>query len=146
MTVLLPISGTDLAPLVKSLDADRWSRILAGLHDSHGMPLFLPKFTLQYSLTMNQVLADLGMGIAFGPAADFTNISPAGGLAISRVQHKAWVDVNEEGTEAAAATVVGMLLVGGLRNELRIDRPFLFMIRERYSGTILFMGKVTSPA
>ena len=80
---------------------------------------------------------------AFDRRADFTRLSPVGGLFISEVKQKSWVDVNEEGTEAAAATSVVVATSGPL--VVRADRPFLFFIRERLSGTILFAGKFASP-
>ena len=82
---------------------------------------------------------------AFDPdLADLTRLSPVGPLFISEVKQKSWVDVNEEGTEAAAATSVGVGFTSGPL-VVRADRPFLFFIRERLSGTILFAGKFASP-
>ena len=105
----------------------------------------LPKFTLEYAITLNDVLTALGMGIAFDPArADFSRMYAGGGVYIDSVVQKTFVDVNEEGTEAAAVTsvVVGRSSGG---TSFVVDRPFLFVIRERYSGTILFMGKILDP-
>jgi len=107
--------------------------------------LFFPKFTLDYGLEMTNVLTALGMGLAFRSGADFTGINPAGGLYISLVQHKAHVEVNEVGTVAAAATGTGFVAVCG-GGDLQVDHPFLFFIRERFSGTILFMGRVVDPS
>jgi serpin B len=84
------------------------------------------------------------MGIAFGDGADFSKIRSSGGLYISKVKHKSFVDVNEEGTEAAAATAVEIREVS-LPPTFVVDRPFVFAIRERFSGTILFMGRIMNP-
>ena len=98
---------------------------------------------MSYERTLNDDLTALGMVDAFNRRADLTRLSPVGGLWISSVKQKSWVDVNEEGTEAAAATVV--TVVESASPVLRADRPFLFVIRERLSATVLFVGKVASP-
>jgi serpin B len=106
----------------------------------------VPKFTVTYQLTMNDALSALGMKSAFCGLwpTDFTRLDPSGRVCITEVKHKAFVDVNEEGTEAAAATsVIGITSVGP---SLVVNHPFLFVIRERLSGTILFMGRVMNPA
>jgi serine protease inhibitor len=101
------------------------------------------------------VLAALGMGVAFVPCgaagasdcADFTRMHVPRDLFISEVKHKTFVDVNEEGTEAAAATSVGISTTSYQPPTIiAIDRPFLFAIRERFSGTILFLGRIMNPA
>jgi serine protease inhibitor len=145
MTILVPAAGSDLDALdalVGSLDPARWQEIVSGL-SAISTDVVMPKFTLEYELEMKDVLTALGMGIAFGGAADFSKIRASGGLYISKVKHKTFVDVNEEGTEAAAATSVEIREFA--MPPLVIDRPFLFAIREGYSGTILFMGRVVNP-
>jgi serpin B len=148
MTVLLPREGVSLAELVASLDAERWAQIADGFQDANGT-LWLPRFRMSYQRTLNDDLKALGMVDAFDDrAADFTPLSPIGGLYISKVLQKSWVDVNEEGTEAAAATSVevGIVCAGcGGGFTMRVDRPFLFVLRERLSGTILFVGQVAAP-
>ncbi|UCC85344.1 MAG: serpin family protein [Gemmatimonadota bacterium] len=143
MTILLPATGGDLDVLVGSLDSERWQEIVNGLATTNA-DVVLPKFTLEYELEMKDVLAALGMGIAFTDLADFSKIRSSGGLYISKVKHKTFVDVNEEGTEAAAVTSVEIREVS-MPPTFVIDRPFLFAIREQFSGTILFMGKIVNP-
>ncbi len=143
MTVLLPRQGVGVDSLAASLDAGEWAAIADGFRDTD-LLLFLPRFGMEYERTLNDDLAALGMVDAFDHRADFTRLSPAGGLSISEVRQKAWVEVNEEGTEAAAATVVAV--VESASPVFRADRPFLFFIRERLSGTILFAGKLASPS
>ena len=91
----------------------------------------------------------MGMGIAFGSSADFTKINLNGGLFISRVIHKTFIEVNEEGTEAAAVTLVEIreLSSGGGETIIPFDvnQPFIFAIKEKYTNTIIFMGRVMEP-
>lgn len=101
--------------------------------------LALPKFSVTYDRVLNDDLSALGMGVAFSPAADFSRLSPTA-MAIEFVKQKTAVDVDETGTVAGASTVTGVIPVS--LAELRVDRPFIFVIRERQTGTILFMGKV----
>jgi serpin B len=110
--------------------------------------LFLPKFKLTWEDSLNDDLKALGMRRAFVPdGADFTRLSRTRGthLYLSEVKHKTFVDVNEEGTEAAAVTSAGVALTS-LPPQVRVDRPFVFAIRERLSGTIIFIGKVVHPS
>ena len=107
--------------------------------------LFLPRFRIEYERILNDDLKALGMTDAFDDRlANFSRLS-LGGLFISEVRQKTYIDVNEEGTEAAAVTVVTARPSDGGPFYMRVDRPFLFVIRERQSGTILFVGKVVDP-
>ena len=142
MTLLVPAPGVGVDSLAATLGAAEWEDIADGFHDTD-VQLFLPRFRLGYERMLNDDLAALGMVDAFDGRADFTRLSPVGGLFVSEVKQKSWVDVNEQGTEAAAATVVTM--VESAVPVVRADRPFLFFIRERLSGTILFAGKLASP-
>jgi len=146
MTIVLPAQGTDLAPIIESLDSEAWNRWVGGLAPRKAI-VAMPKFTLEYELEMNEVLRALGMEIAFEPFnADFSKIYQGPeNLYISRVKHKTFVDVNEEGTEAAAVTSVEIGITS-MPPMINVDRPFLFVIREKYSGTILFMGVMMDPA
>jgi serpin B len=145
MTVILPKSGfsaDDLAASLRLEDLNRWTTSLS----EEELVLNLPAFTMEYEVELKDVLTTLGMGIAFDPSsADFSGIHPAGGLFISSVLHKTYIEVDEEGTEAAAVTVVvvGRTSIGG--RVMTVDRPFLFIIRERHSGSILFIGKMVTP-
>ena len=142
MTVLLPRHGVSVDSLAATVDAAEWEDIADSFHNAD-LRLFLPRFRMPYERTLNDDLAALGMVDAFDHRADFTRLSPVGGLFVSEVKQKSWVEVNEEGTEAAAATVV----TGPTSADpvVRADRPFLFFLRERLSGTILFAGKLASP-
>lgn len=142
MTVLVPQYGVGVDDVVASLDAAGWEDIAAGLEEAE-VQLFLPRFRMSYERELKDDLAALGMVDAFKPWADLTRLSPVDDLWISSVRQKALVEVTEEGTEAAAATVVTVRTTSIL--SVRADRPFLFFIRERLTGAILFVGKLAHP-
>jgi serpin B len=144
MIVVVPKQGLSVDSLIAHMDAPGWTALLAGLHDASGV-VQIPKFRLEWKGTLVPSLTDMGMGIAFGSSADFSGISRDGGLFISLVDQKTFVNVDEEGTEAAAVTAVGMTTTSAPSALLRADRPFLFAIRERFSGTLLFIGKLAVP-
>ena len=146
MTLVMPPAGT-LESFVDSLTPARWQALLARL-PAQPTPLLiqLPKFRLEVRRQLKADLAALGMPDPFARAQLNPMFqSPASNRAISDVVQKVFVEVNEEGAEAAAATAVGIIAVS-LPPSLIVDRPFLFAIRERISGTILFLGKVVRPA
>ncbi|UCH37167.1 MAG: hypothetical protein JSV76_05640 [Candidatus Bathyarchaeota archaeon] len=148
MTIFLPQREKNVDSLIALLNQENWNRWISSFYQ-HQLTLQLPKFTLEDEIELNDVLKVLGMEIAFNPSeADFTkmyNKEEVGlNLFISKVKHKTYVKVNEEGTEAAAVTAVEMRLESaGL--SMRVDRPFIFAIRETHSGTILFIGKIVEP-
>ena len=143
MTVVLPTRGGTLEGLVASLDAQTWSEWMGQLTERR-LDVFLPRFRLEYEKVLNETLEALGMEAAFTPGADFMGMSPVRGLYIGEVKQKSFIEVKEEGTEAAAVTSVSMVLSSG-PPPFRADRPFLLIIRERLSGTILFMGAIGAP-
>jgi serine protease inhibitor len=149
MTVFLPKTGVPVDELISQINDQTWSSWISAFpSDKEEVNLFLPKFTIEYDTSLKDVLVALGMGIAFDPnVSDFTNINRAGGLFISDVTHFTFVSVDEEGTEAAAVTVViiDRTSAGG-PPVMRVDRPFFFVIRENHNDTILFMGKVENPS
>jgi len=144
MTLVLPAAGRSLTELTEGLDAGRWAEWTGALAE-HKLGLALPKFKLEYKRELKDDLSALGMRVAFDPdRADFSAMlggPVAGNLYISKVIQKTFVDVNEEGTTAAAATSVGISVTSAPLT-IQFDRPFLFAIRERHSGTILFVGQV----
>lgn len=146
MTVLLPTPGTSIDALAASLSPAFWSTLTAGLHP-RTVQLSLPRLTLKYGRTLNGDLSALGMPIAFLPGrADFSGMSSAGGqLFIEYVTQKTYVNIDEIGTEAAAVTVVGIGIISVQPSVVMlVNRPYLFVIRERLSGTVVFMGKIAS--
>jgi serine protease inhibitor len=146
MTIVLPSDTTSVDDLVAALTADQWNDWTASLQPSKN-EVFLPKFKLTNDLKLIPSLAGLGMGIAFGCdplTADFTRIHVPSELCITEVKHKSYVDVNEEGTTAAAVTSVGIGITS-VPLTIDVNRPFLFALRENLSGTILFMGVIRRP-
>lgn len=142
MTVVLPPPGISVEQYVTGLTPATWTSMTAAMSKSL-VNLTMPKLKLEYSRKMNDDLSALGMGVAFSDRADFSGMSTMSGLYIKYVKQKAYVDINEEGTEAAAVTVVGIGVVSAPASvTMRVDRPYLFVIRERFSGTIVFIGKV----
>jgi len=130
------------------LTQEKWSDWMDRLSPDT-VTLFFPKLKLEYEIKdmLEEALATLGMGVAFDDKeADFTGMYGLGGIFIDRIIHKTFLEVDEEGTEAAAATVVAMSLTsigGGLT--VRVNSPFILAIRENHSGTILFIGKIVEP-
>jgi serine protease inhibitor len=142
MTVLLPKAGRTPAGVLAGLDPESWNA-LAGRFTETEVTLTFPRFRLEYSRRLNDDLEALGMGIAFGGNADLYRIANVwpDRLYITRVDQKTFVEVNEEGTEAAAATAVGIGITSAPEMvEMKVDRPFVFAIRERLSGAVVFLG------
>jgi len=147
MVLLLPAWNSTLDELVEGLDEESWENLLS-IPGVRNVQIEIPKFKYGYKTLLNDPLINLGLGVAFGGGADFSRITPGGGIYISRVIHQTFIDVQEEGTEAAAATIVELRETagpGGGVNIFRADRPFLYMIKENSTSTILFMGKVEQP-
>lgn len=109
--------------------------------------LSFPKFKFESEFKLKSSLSQMGMPIAFSDKADFTRMSKKPDLKIDEVYHKAFVEVSEEGTEAAAATAVVVVRKSfAVPEKFIANRPFLFLIRENETGNILFMGRVVNPA
>lgn len=143
MTLMLPGPGSDVNTVVSSLTPATWKSLVDTFAERE-VDLYLPRFKVEWTRTLNDDLKSMGLAPAFLDGADFTPMSPRGKeLVITRVIQKTFVDVNEEGTEAAAATAVGVGVTSApVVTTVRFDRPFVFAIRERFSGTILFIGKI----
>ncbi|HUU18310.1 MAG TPA: serpin family protein [Sedimentisphaerales bacterium] len=147
MIILLPKEFDGLDEFEKRLTAENLSKWMDELHNRE-VSVSVPKFKMTSQFGLASVLKSMGMTDAFSPNADFSGMNGKRDLFISAVIHKAYVDVNEEGTEAAAATAVTMKLtsVGPTRIPVfRADHPFLFIIRDNHSGSILFIGRVMNP-
>jgi serpin B len=144
MTVVLPSAGQSVDGVLSDLQSSAWSTWTTQLRDAE-VDLSLPRLKLTWERMLIPDLQALGMRAAFQDGgADFTRMSPLGDrLFISTVKQKTYVDVNEEGTEAAAVTNVGISFTSApVRTIFRVDRPYVFAIRERLSGTILFLGAI----
>lgn len=146
MTIAMPAAGVSIDSVARSLTREQWNQWLAGTYGGDIL-VQLPKFTIQYGTSLNQALTSLGMGVAFCESLqfDFSAMDPSGQACIFDVRQKTFVQVDEAGTEAAAATSVGMGPTSA-PVPVRVDRPFIFAIRERLTGTILFLGVVRNPS
>jgi len=150
MTIILPQPGRDLNAIIDGLDEETWEGWVNQFYPRELSLFQMPKFELEYETKLNDVLSALGMEIAFDVyQADFHRMrkGPGDTLHISNVKHKTYVKVDEEGTEAAAVTSVEIGATSvPVQTVMRVNRPFLLAIRERFSGTILFIGKIVDPA
>jgi serpin B len=143
MIVLLPKGRAGIAGLEKKLTTINWKKWNASLENNE-VSVYLPRFEVTSFASLAELLRQMGMTTAFTPQADFSGMAP--GVAISEAFHKAYVKVNEKGTEAAAATAVIMVKAnGGKKYTFRADHPFIFAICDNVTGAILFIGRVEDP-
>lgn len=150
LIVLLPKEPEGLPGLEQSLSESSLQQWLQQLASVAKVIVTLPKFKVTQEFTLGSTLSAMGMPQAFASRADFSGMTGHRDFAISEVIHKAYIDLNEEGTEAAAATAVTMRALAMRAPEgpppvFRADHPFVFMIRDNRSSSILFMGRVTDP-
>ena len=148
MYIFLPRRESNLNTLLDNLNAENWENWMSQFREQEVL-LVMPKFKLEYEKTLNSPLESLGMGIAFAPGlADFSRMATleilGKNLYIGEVLHKAVVEVNEEGTEAAAVTSVGIRATSAPPAFI-VDQPFFFAIRDNDTKTVLFMGIVADP-
>ena len=145
MTVLLPDEGT-FREFEDSLNADALDKILDDIEIDY-LKLTMPLFKFESEFSLVETLAGMGMTDAFGARADFSGMTGSKDLQISEIVHKAFVSVDEEGTEAAAATGVVVMLSGPTKEPIpvTVNLPFIFLIRDRATGTVLFLGRVMNP-
>jgi serpin B len=152
MVVLLPREKDGLAGLEAQLTFENLRRWTAALKREDEVKVYLPRFKTTSQFELSRTLADMGLTSVFDPgAADFSGMTGARDVFVSAVIHKAFVDVNEQGTEAAAATAVTVRVTAAPVAEpkeppvFRADHPFVFLIRDRRHAAILFMGRITNP-
>jgi serpin B len=150
MVFILPNGNISFNEMIERLKQPEYLSNCLRAGSTREVNLFVPRFKIEFETELNKPLEQMGMGIAFTDFADFSGISEIL-LRISKVKQKTFIEVNEEGTEAAAVTSVEMLLTSaGPYDPLqpvtfRANRPFLFLIQENSSGVILFMGKIGKP-
>ncbi|HEC62869.1 MAG TPA: serpin family protein, partial [Candidatus Acetothermia bacterium] len=144
MVILLPeLLGFE--EFEAGLNAERLELLLAGI-STELVVLSMPKFSFSSTFSLRGALSELGMPLAFSPEADFSGIDGSRDLQIDEAYHKAFIRVDEEGSVAAAATGAVQVLKTPPPIIVRIDHPFIFLIRDRETGTILFLGRVLNPA
>jgi serpin B len=147
MVVILPKKKDGLPALEKALTPEKFNSLIEKLSAPRKVKVWLPKFKFTLASGLKKPLQEMGMKSAFGPSANLSGMDGSSMLYVQDVLHKAFVDVNEKGTEAAAVTVVvvGTKSKPPATPEFRADHPFLFVIRDRKTGTVLFMGRVSDP-
>jgi len=149
MVIFLPKENYTPDDIVEQMNTENWTNWMNGFSEKN-IQLSLPKFKLEYGKRLNEALISLGMGIAFNHpcCADFSKINLDHDLFIGFVKHKTFIDVNEEGTEAAAVTIVEVAFTsmpGDTPYQFIVNKPFLFAIKERDTDAIIFIGKVMEP-
>ncbi len=142
--VLLPYNGYSLKNLVLSMDADKFANLMQELSEAKDVPVYLPKFKFEFKYEkLKERLINLGLQTLFTSDAGLDGINPD--LYIDKIVQKTFVEVNEQGTEAAATTGAMAMDATMPQQELRVDHPFMFAIRETTTGLILFLGTVVNP-
>ncbi len=145
MTVILPNDGKTTADVLNYLTPDVWNELTQNMFGKE-VEVYMPRFKTENNFLLNDPLKAMGMNLAFTNFADFTNIANAS-LQISKVIHDTYVEVTEEGTEAAAVTIIGVIATTVMPYPqpipiFRVNKPFVFVIREKSTGVILFIGKM----
>ena len=141
MTIVLPAIGKSTADILSNLTVENWNATLNSMYTREIM-LYLPRFKVENKFQLKSTLAALGMPKAFTETADFSGISNER-IMISDVVHKTYITVDEDGTEAAAVTNIGMVTTSMPDYPIvNVNRPFLMVIREKSTGVILFIGKM----
>jgi serpin B len=147
MSIFLPTTGKSLTSLDQLLQTDQLKQLQRKMK-AYQLEVLIPRFQFSYAISLEKTLSEMGMPIAFSNAADFSGMTGQKDLKIDKVIHKAFIEVNEEGTEAAAATAVIMVERSTYMPDKKVfnaNRPFAFIIQDKESGSILFMGKVLDP-
>jgi serpin B len=146
MTLIIPVQNKQIPDIEQEVTDENLTTWLKEANAS-SLDLYMPKFTLDYELQLKETLIAMGMGEAFSDQADLSRMveGVSKGIAIGDVKHKTFIEVNEEGTEAAAVTSVD-IVVTSMPPAVYVNKPFLFMIREKSTGTVLFIGKIMNPA
>ncbi len=148
MILLLPDAGKTPDQIMSQLTVSAWANLKTALSSSTKVDVWVPRFKFTWESDLNDILSSLGMSVAFSKAqANFSKINATDQLFITKVKHKSYIEVNEEGTEAAAVTSIGIGVtsIGPGEPEFHATRPFLFLITEEDTGAILFAGKVENP-
>jgi serpin B len=144
MVIFLPHEG-QFATFQESLSAESASRIISKLEQTE-VVRSMPKFTFDYSLSLDKTLTTMGMGLAFSGDADFSGMTGGRDFFINKVVHRAFISVDEAGTEAAAASAISAAMaMPGKPVEMTVNRPFIFLIRDIRTKVILFVGRVINP-
>lgn len=145
MVFLLPDNGISLASVIENMNAETWQQSVMGMCPLE-IPIKIPRFKIEYERELSPDLKEMGMNSMFSNA-NLTLINPTAELVVSKVKQKTFAEINEEGTEAAAVTVVEIMEIAlpdpvePLIKNFYVDRPFLYFIKEKSTGTIFFIGE-----
>ncbi|MGG7666070.1 serpin family protein [Dyadobacter sp. BHUBP1] len=147
MTLLIPRGSTTIDEVLKSITGDNWMQLNAGKMTQQGVTVGLPKFTLNYSAKLKSTLQEMGIDKVFKAGAELGKINKSGRLMVDFVKQDAYLGIDEQGTEAAAVTSIGVVATSAKPEPPRYicDRPFGLVISENTSNTILFMGRIKNP-
>lgn len=155
LTVILPEAQDGLAEVAAAMDPDQFTRLLSDMDSApeKRVHVVLPKLKIEADYQLNEALIGLGLGVAFGGGADFSGLIEGAGpgdLVISQVLHKTFLEIDEKGTEAAAATAIIMQRTAAIMPhedpiEFRADHPFLIALRHKPTGAVVFIGRVENP-
>jgi serpin B len=147
MYIFLPNQGKTISDFIKNLNKANWESWIKNFKTTNSVDIRFPKLKYAYDIKLNDALTSMGMGVAFTGAADFRGINRDGGLYIDYVRHKTFIELNEEGTEAAAVTIVAIdkMSAGPQKIPFYLNQPFIYAITEKDTGTILFIGSVKNP-
>jgi serpin B len=148
LTLILPSAEQSLTNFINGFTEAEWKNLQNSLTSIRRVNVGLPKFTLEYDITLDNILQVIGIKEAFSKQANLTKISKQGNLYVSAVKHKTFLQIDEKGTEAAGVTSIGVGVTSATPNTpptIIFDRPFLMILSEKQSNTILFMGKITNP-
>ncbi|MCK5146316.1 serpin family protein [bacterium] len=143
MTIIQPNNGISMEEVLAGFNKAQWEQWLAALNETE-LDLAMPRFKVEDDWELKDVLTAMGMGVAFSGGADFSGINPNADLYIHRVKHRTFIEVNEEGTEAAAVTVVDIRETS-VGPSMQLNRPFIYVIRDHHSNTMMFMGMMINP-
>ena len=146
MLVVLPPSGWSIDAMLPYVNSSILKNVLS-MNSKQEVVLKMPKFRLETSLVLDNPLKKMGISTAYSPAADFNGISESGPLSLGTVKQKCYIDVTEKGTEAAAVTSAQVRLTSASPRPIKrmtVDRPYLFLISDSQTNTILFVGKVVN--
>lgn len=145
MVALIPNDGRKVREIINAMDDESWALWMENVHPQE-VTLGFPKFKFEGDYELNEPLMRMGMPLAFSNSADFTGILKNGGIKISKVKHKTFIEVDEKGTEAAAVTSVEIFTTSLPQQiHFKFNKPFVFAITEKDTNTILFLGKLMMP-
>ncbi|TDB69176.1 serpin family protein [Arundinibacter roseus] len=145
LTLLIPNEDATANDVIQNLSATAWDELQKTYLQKANVEVGLPRFTLDYEINLNSTLQAMGMTKAFSSAAELGKINPSAPLAVSFVKQNTFLGIDEKGTEAAAVTTIGVELTSAPINPYICDRPFVMILSEKTSNTILFMGRIMNP-